>query len=390
MAIIRTIQTPKISNAKLINEVWSQAPNDNGANQPRFLSADRRTVWGISWDGLVKSTDDGATWTPGAQRIKPSAEQLAGAWLLPNGEVIATSKVGGGKGGLHLSNGWNNGAGPMTWSKVLTVSQNDNKIHEYWGLSFAPKGHPREGLVVATEYGGQGSGSTPADGGARYVWVSLDYGKTWRTIFDLFAQTQVIGQHMHSVAYDPWDDRLICAFGDGNGANSSKSGIMACENFTATTPTWTYLYGPVTSADFQVTTIRPLSTGIIFGGDGAPPGIYRMGRNGYRNLKPMQTVLNYGGGTDTGYIGQDMFQAGPGQPILVSHEWAKNTNRHSAVHLTFNGVDFVEIWRDPNANAWTGLFVVGPTAAGKVLGWSKNDSRYTTSKAYFSADLVLD
>ena len=31
-------------------------------------------------------------------------------------------------------------------------------VHEWWGLSYAPKGHPREGLVVATEYWVHGQG----------------------------------------------------------------------------------------------------------------------------------------------------------------------------------------------------------------------------------------
>lgn len=390
MAIIRPIETPKYSKARLVNEAWSSLTNDAGAILPQFLSADRRTVWATQWDGIVKSTDDGATWSASAQRIKPSVEYASGAWRLPNGEVLVATKVGGGKGGLHLSSGFPASETAATWSKVLTVSQNDNKVHEYWGLSYAPAGHVREGLVVATEYGGQGSASTAADSGARYVWVSFDYAKTWTRIFDLFAQTQVVGQHMHGCAYDPFDDRIIISFGDGNGANGSKSGIMASEDFTAATPTWSYLYGPVTTATFQATGILPLSTGIIFGGDGAPPGIYRMPRRGYRQLGPIQTVLNYGGGTDTGFIGQSMYRANEGQPVLICHEWAKNTPRASAVHMTQNGVDFIEIWRDPNLNAWSGLFVVGPTATGKVIGFSKNDSRFPSSKAMVRADLVLD
>ena len=388
MAVIRTIETPPYSKATLTNVTFTEAPaNDTSSYQPRFLTGDRRTIYGTSGTGLHKSVNDATTW---ALVATPANENTTGAWQLPNGEVLVATKVGGGKGGLHLSTGFPASDTAATWRKVITVTQNDNKVHEWWGLSYAPKGHPREGLVVATEYGGHGTASTPASGGARYVWLSLDYGRTWRTIFDLYATTQVINMHMHGVAYDPYDDRVLCTFGDGNGGQGSVSGLMACDNFTDPTPAWQSLYGPVTSATWQMTTILPMPGAVILGGDGAPPGIYRMTRTGHRQLRPPQTVLNYGGGTDTGYIGQGMFQAAPGQPVIICHEWAKNTPRAAALHVTLDGDTFTEVWRDPNLVAWSGAFCIGPTATGKVVGWLKNDARFPSGKTYMRGDLILD
>ena len=83
-------------------------------------------------------------------------------------------------------------------------------------------------------------------------------------------------------------------------------------------------------------------------------------------------------------------KAAPGQPVIICHEWAKNTPRAAALHVTLDGDTFTEVWRDPNLVAWSGAFCIGPTATGKVVGWLKNDARFPSGKTYMRGDLILD
>lgn len=391
MSAVRTIQTSNPSGSKLTNATFVNGPSSvNDVVKFHFLSTNRSVMYGSQWDNFVRSTDDGATWTT-IKKVN-NGDTITGGWQLPNGEVILSTKVSAGRGGLWVSTGFPANETAATWTKVVTVNQSDNYVHDAWGLSFAPKGHVREGLVVATEYGGQGNASTAANDGSRAVWLSTDYGQTFRQIFDLFTFTgKVLSAHMHGVAYDPFDDRVLVTFGDGNSGSGTPTGIAYSDDFLAITPTWHYISGPFTDSTFQATGILPLANGILMGGDGKPPGIYRLPRRGYRQYGPMQTVLNYGGGTDTGFIGQRMFQAGPGQPIIIAHEWAKNSARAASLHMTRDGLTFTEIWRDDRELNYSGvLYVVGPTASGKVWGFLKADNRGANPRSYMTAELQID
>lgn len=362
MAIVRDITPDQFSKLKL-TDVNLVAGTSTDASA-RYVASDNTTVYGVLGNAIVSTVNNGTSW----QTVTDIGEPVNGLWPLPNGELLASSYIAGGKGGLFISNGWATNPSTSTFTKVVTYSNNANRATDAWNVSVAPKGHVREGLIVANEYGGQSTVSTPDSDGAVRSWVSTDYGQTWRVFANLF---QITGNkanlHNHGIAYDPYDDRVLISFGDGNGTGA-LSGVIYSDDFLEATPTWKYMVGPYTDATFQATTIFPMDNCILFGGDGMPCGIYRVVRTGFRALGKIRCVVGYGSGTDTGFIGQTMYQREPGQPVLIANQWGKTTGTNQySLHTTTDGVTFEELYRGAIGTGLSWLTAVGPTKDGTVL-----------------------
>ena len=394
MAIIRDI-TPAPDVPYLTDVTVTDMPDAAVANL-RALSRDRTTIYGVRSSSLIQSTDDGKTWTV-IKDFSPMAGTLAAVVILNNGELLVSEKSGGWKGGAYLSTGFAQ-ASPTaaTWARVkmadgsdLTVSRNDNVIHDAWGYSIAPAGHVRDGLVALTEYGGQSS-TADADTLSPKVWLSLDHGKTFKVIADLFTVLgSRVNQHMHGILYDPWFDVILCSYGDGNGSGA-KTGIFQISDFATPTPKITHIH-QTNSANFQATTMFACEGGVIMGGDGAPCGIYRLPRRSFRVWGKLQTVLNYGGGTGTGLIGQRIHQNGPGAPIIMSSMWTKpGAGVSHPLWLSFNGEEFYEIFRDSTpAMEYPSINAVGPTRSGKLVMTMSGDKRTASNRSLITGSLTI-
>ena len=385
MAIIRTATPEPWVRPSLTNVVIT---NMTAATivQPRFLNATRTLIYGTRGNLLVKSSDDGTTWTT----VRDFGTPAAGAWLLPNGEALVATKPGGNKGQLMLSTGFAANDTTATWASVLTCSRNDNYIHPAWGLSMAPAGHPRAGIVVATEYGVQGAAGDSDDITSK-AWLSSNYGQSWRQIFNL----STVGRanvHMHGIVYDPWDDRPVISVCDGNAGQSSYSGVLVSNNWQDQTPSWSWVLGPFTTASFQLTTMYPTPSGIIAAGDGFPPGLYRLPRRGYRDIGATQVVMNWGGGTDAGFIGQQIYQHSPGQIILMGKEYTKASPfLPITIDGSIDGTTFFELWRDATGAGiaqYTLSNPIGPTMTGKVCAAIKDYRTATTTWKWLTGELV--
>lgn len=366
MGIIRTATAEPFVRPQLANTTLTTMTTSTVV-APRAMNANRTVVYGTRGSVLVKSVNDGTTWTT----VKDFGSTLAGFWILPNGEALVSTNTSGVGGKVLYSTGFATSDTGATWTQSagITGGRGNDYVHPYWGLGMAPKGHVREGLVVITKYGPHGTATTTDDEMGR-VWISTDYGKTFSIIFKLESR-QKLGQHMHGATYDPWDDRVIAAYGDGNGGTGARADVIVCDNFLSEEPTWTPVISS-TSASFQLTSILPQPDGILFGGDGTPPGIYRLPRRARRVYGAPQVVLNYGGGTDTGFIGQSMYQHAPGFPVLVGHEFTKaQVGMPASIHAITDGSRRVsEVYRySPNKDTaqWPTTYAVGPTANGKVV-----------------------
>lgn len=365
MPTIQAASAP-IYGSRIANVEWRTGPTQyDQLNRASFMSDDRTVVYGSRFTSIIQTVDAGLTWTVLAT-IGETIQQL---WRLPNGEVAVGTNVGGGRGGLWFSTGWAENPATATWTKRVTVSAANNSIPRAWGVGFAPKGHAREGLIVANEYGSHGQSATPDDGGAARAWLSLDYGETWREIFNMFTFLgNKVGQHLHGCAYDPWDDRLLMSFGDGNTGSGAETGVVACGDFLEATPTWTYVDGPVKNARYQSVNIMPRPEGIWYGCDGYPAGIYFQPRTGFRELGPMRVPVQFPAGTDTGFIGGLFFQHGPGFPMFFSSQWIKTDSpRSPAIHSTMDFKTFGEPYRHPVTLTASRMDAVGPTASGKMV-----------------------
>lgn len=360
-------QVPSLSDIVITNKTSSTVI------YPRDMSADRLTVYGTVGATLRQSVDDGTTWTT----IWTAPAGIEGFWLLPNGEAIASTKPGGQPGKLYVSSGFKSNPSSATWTLVLETSRPDTYFHANWGLGMAPKGHVREGLVVVCDYGWHGqageNGST-----SHKVSLSLDYGRTWKTIWNLFERVRSAGQHIHGCAYDQWTDSIYVSYGDGMGSTGATNGVVSCNDFLSSSPTWENILGPVTG-DFQCTWIFPMEDCILFGGDGAPPGYYRLPRTGRYSFASDKSripmAVNLGGGSDGGFIGQKVYQHSPGLPILFGVEYNKNVaNIPPTLLVAEDSRHFAEVWADTTYGADSKYPLshwVGPTARGKVVGQIK-------------------
>lgn len=405
--IIRSITPPPVAYPYLANVVVTDVvPAD--VVKLRTMSADRRTVYGVNGGKLRQSTNNGTTWTDvidfNATGVFTGA--VRAFTILPNGEALVGNAIGGGStdNSLYYSTGFATNPATATWARCqdgtnnLTLSRGNSVIHEAWGISAAPKGHPREGLVVITEYCLQAAAGDPVTMSPK-IWLSFDYGKTFKVIGDLFSLLggKQFRQHMHGILYDPYSDAIFASFGDGWGtvendpAGSNNGVVMGTGFATGANVTWTYVWGPRSTADKQATTMVATPTGILFAGDGYPPGIARLPRRGYRKFGDMQMVLNYGGGTDTNFIGQQMYQAAPGMPILCARQYTKNGVGYAPIlDCTFNGVDFFELYHDTSTSPeFPYLNAIGPTADGKIIMQVEGDKRTANNRSQIVGDLVV-
>lgn len=388
MATIRPIEPYSFSIPSLTDMTVTSVAAMERVN-PSMLSDDRATVYGTrAGKEIVASTDDGATWTN--VFTHPGLDSIRGIWLTPDGEAMySTENASVGGSTLNKSTGWSENPATATWRVVLNVSQKGNlQVQPGWGLSMAPKGHVREGLMVVTEYGGQGTGTdTPSEIGK--VWRSWDYGATWEIMFILGEQVGVVQQHMHAVAYDQWFDAVIITYGDANGPNNSKSRISYTFDVTAPRAemTWQHIFDSGTVAHYQAVTIHPTESQIILGGDGYPCGVYRVGRREDRTYGPVAQALTFRGGTDTGWISQRFYrhQSGEG-PVFLAKQYTKDADEPVSLDV-YDGGTYAEIWRD-NANRtgirYPNISAVGLTANGWVVGTYSHNTRATNTSAYYN------
>ena len=355
---------------------------------PRAISQDRSTVYGTrDAKVIVQSVDDGVTWT--TVYTHPDFDGMRGFWLTPDGEAMySTESAGVGQSALYKSTGWATDPAAATWRKVLNTSAKGNlRVHDAWGLSWAPKGHVREGLMVATEYGGQGSGSdVPSEIGK--VWRSWDHGATWHVIFILGEDVQVQQQHMHAVAYDPYYDTIILTYGDANSGAGSKSRIVYTEDVTAERAAmeWKTIFDSGTAAQYQAVTIQPTATCLVLGGDGYPCGVYRVPRREGRTYGAVEQAITFRGGTDTGWISQLFYQHPDGGPVFLAKQYTKDFDEPASLDV-FDGVGkFAEIWRDDANRAGVrrpSMSAVGVTANGWIVGTYSHNVTATDTGEYF-------
>lgn len=242
------------------------------------LSDDR--MWGLNcYSSTLRITrDNGRTWAdvknfPGAQ--------VESTDILANGEVLVTVNRNGYRE-VWVSTGFDPHTLGGEWEMVKSNFKFQIKFAPGWSISHY------KNIVIINEYGPKGGtswGSVPnvSEGeNARYTYLSLDYGKTWETIFDLNEYLISEGEdtllnHLHGVAWDPYWDRIWLTFGD-NHAGASSNGVLYSDDLGKT---WlTARHWKDGGDTWQVTSIVPMPDAVYFGGDNmSPSGIIGLSRN---------------------------------------------------------------------------------------------------------------
>lgn len=210
-------------------------------------------LYGTVGTTLKRSVDDGTTWTTvattpyEAQRLLPTAD----------GELIMTVD-----NRLYKTSGWAANPATATWNLKLTANGT---------CSFFRFGIDGNGTkFIANEY----SSVNRAD--SRYVYISLDAGTTWNTVWDTNAQFPATAaeSHLHGCCYDPWEDRFW--FSEGHGA----TGVPGVDNPRGTYysnnngASWTRLSGGYADTLAAMPTVLVATDdGIVCGTDEDPNGI---------------------------------------------------------------------------------------------------------------------
>jgi len=321
--------------------------------------------------GRLKETrDGGATWTD----LKVFSGSFIWVKQLANGELLACTLVDPSPRELWLSSGY--GTGSVTWSKVLTGSAPYVTFNTSWGFS------TYKNIVLVAEYGPKlpsWNGNAVTEN-ARYIYMSMDSGKTWSTVFDLNAylaskgRSTPTGNHVHGVTWDPYWDRIWVTFGD------DTNGILYSDDLGAT---WeTAFYGAVNNDPYQVVGIIAMPKAILFGTDVAPNGVQRIDRaqGKHTGAYPIEQAYTIPG--DDGVTRKHLCQAihrvrreGDDGPVLFG--FSSETNpAPSFIVATYDGFNFKLLWQDTiDQPAGLGLrTIAGPTLKGELVVGA-NDQR---------------
>lgn len=349
-----------------------------------------RTI-GFNWgsSNLNMTYDDGETWE--LLRAFPGM-QTTFVRELENGELLVGVNNSNLPAEAWLSSGFRKG-GDVTWSKVLTAHSTYTNFASAWGV------FDDGNMVLLIDYGGKAGvnyGSTPVvpDGeNARYAYMSLDFGKTWKTIFDLNewalsngyatmddqGQPQARGFHCHGIAYDKWWDRIWITFGD----NTALAGMNSCggtcysDDFGKTwrAANWgkdSQHLSP-TGSRHQNVGIWPMQDCILFGTDSSPNGVHRIERSQGKNIVG-EYVINiayaYSDEPMLTHLCQGIYQAIniPNQPVFFAFG-AEGAIRKSFIVATRDGFDFKLVWEsaEPNARGMGLRLIAGPTRQGNLV-----------------------
>ena len=363
--------------APQLTDVSYIAAGTSGLSELLGMLADRQTLVGSRSSNVRQlgvSTDGGTTWTWGRQ-FESSGWVVTGLIETPDGEVLVSARhtSNTAAGTLWRSTGWNKTtADATTWTKVLTASGAGCYFDRRWCLtarSVAPAWSRRAGQIVVCEYGTTiNNAATPAEAAVR-AWRSTDNGATWTAIFDLRDRYPgVTAQlHVHAIAYDPHDDRVLISTGDG-GVTNGACAVWYCDGEDLATPTWTALSGSEsTNAATQVTTIVPLESGIVLLSDSSPGGVRRIPRRGFRRYGQLVQAAPIPGGIIGGAAWRNPDQ--PGAPLLMTYA-STATSGPPSLLVTSDGETVSEAHREATSisGGAPGLTsVCGPDLLGRVF-----------------------
>ena len=366
---VTTLEQSAAHSAPVRAELGTWTPTSTSKNPAQIVTEytrDRLVGFnGSDSSGTLRETrDNGATWTLLHQFASPFG------WVkqLDNGELLASTGVDPAAREVWLSSGYGKG-GTVTWAKVLTASGPYITFAKAWSVS------TYRNIVLLAEYGAkmptyQGATVTTF---ARYVYMSMDHGKTWATVFDLQdyllndrGQASANDQHLHGVAWDPYWDRIWVTFGD------TTSGTVYSDDLGAT---WqTANWGPLYSSGHQNVGILPMPKCVLFGTDTYPNGVQRINRtagkhSGTYTIDQAYTVPgDLGSLTHLCHAIHKVDREGDDGPALFGFG-AETQAAKSFIVATRDGYDFKLLWMDPEPQpAGRGVrSIAGPNLRGELI-----------------------
>ena len=244
--------------------------------KPLELSRDGKLILSSNGETVAQSTDEGNTWVNVGGSINGTLIQSIR--ILDDGELlVGTTRNNSSnlKSKLFKSKGYNmNDPSKTTFYEVLEMNSPNANFNNPWCLD------KYYNIVLASEYGGHYLD------GARFVYLSTDFGETWKTIFDQQAASQTVegapsyttDAHVHTCHYDRYRDRIWICVGDQDNTATYYSDDMG--------KSWEIIKGYTGKGTMQYTGITSYPEGVFFGSDRAPDGVYFWDVNQPNDIKP--------------------------------------------------------------------------------------------------------
>ena len=257
---------------KLLWEVLNDATNI----KPLDMSKNGEIIYASNGASIAQSLDDGATWTNIGGVINGTMVQSIR--ILDDGQLLvgtSKDKANNLKSKLFKSKGYSvSDPSKTTFYEVLEMNSGDANFNNPWCLD------KYYNIILASEYGGHYLT------GARYVYLSTDYGATWKTIFDQSQMASTVDgappyttdAHVHTCHYDRYRDRIWVCVGDQDNTATYYSDDMG--------KTWKIIKGYTGKGTMQYTGITSYPEGVFFGSDRAPDGVYFWDANQPNDIKP--------------------------------------------------------------------------------------------------------
>lgn len=346
---------------------------------PGMLSKDRTRVYTSFANPPRYSDDDGVTWTD--LPLLPGGVSAESTLLLDDGEMLVTGYVGS----VSRRRVWRSeglASGKPTWVQVLEAPYAGIKFTQAWSQS----AHGR--IVLINEYGpksgmpwlnvpGDENGNVPRGEAAVRTYLSLDYGKTFKVIFNLHDWVTTKGgrahsdmQHLHGVAWDPYWDRIWITYGDGMGGKGSN-GVIYSDDLG---DTWHFAHHTPEGAAsaFQCVGILPMPRCVLMFGD-TTPAVMRIDRaHGKRTgTYPVDVAYNSTAAGSPKHLCQGYYRGrreGDDAPLLAAFSTEGGVGQDFIV-ATLDGYKFTEVWRGATGTpaGWGVRTPVGPTIRGQFL-----------------------
>lgn len=244
--------------------------------KPLDLSRDGKLILASNGASVSQSVDEGKSWTNVGSVINGTLIQSIR--ILDDGELLvgtSKDKANNVKSKLFKSKGYSvSDPSKTTFYEVLEMNSGDANFNNPWCLD------KYYNIILASEYGGHYLT------GARYVYLSTDYGETWKAIFDQSqiastvdgAPSYTTDAHVHTCHYDRYRDRIWVCVGDQDNTATYYSDDMG--------KSWKVIKGYTGKETMQYTGITSYPEGVFFGSDRAPDGVYFWDANQPNDIKP--------------------------------------------------------------------------------------------------------
>lgn len=214
-----------------------------------------------------------------------------------------------------------------------------------------------QNIIILSSYGDHNADNPP-----RHVYLSDDFGKTFRVIYEGVPKNKAT-HHIHDCQYDPYEKRLWLAIGD-----HENTQLLYSDDFGKN---WNAVFGDRANDEQnrQITQIMPFEHGIIFGTDAFPDGLTYYPKRKNRLISDVNR--------EDFIIGYYDFGVGPHLRHFATRQWRMESEKEQIYLMPFyrqyeherawsrllgsaDGITWYELYRHPDGEQRGFQSIMGP------------------------------